>query len=134
MNTKSLEQAFREAQGAVSFIPEGPYRVAAFQVRLSELSVQPSTAALPGKATNIPVKGTAQASTPKSDTKARILEMLGAGYFDQPHSPSEARSELRTRGFHHNPQDVRMTLLRLARSKQLRRLREGERDFRYAKP
>jgi len=68
----------------------------------------------------------------KSDTKRRILELKAEGYFKDPMLPSEVRSELRTRGFHHNPPDVRMALLRLAQDKSFRRLSDGRINFRYA--
>lgn len=133
MIAKDLEQAYAGAIEAVRFIPEGPYRVAAFQVVFDQMTQITAMVEAHAISDAVP-ESNGHAKARRSETQNRILAMKGDGYFDNPRLPSEVRSELQTRGFHHNPSDVRMALLRLAQSKELRRLREGEREFRYAKP
>ena len=69
----------------------------------------------------------------RSQSQQRIIEMLGDGYFDEPRLPSEARDELKVRGFHHNANDVGMALLRLAQKKILRRITVEKGQYRYVR-
>jgi hypothetical protein len=132
MAESTVERAYAEAQQAVHFIPEGQYRAAAFQVMFMRL-LQPD-ANLTAESSRQPIpKTNGHAKAPKSETKNRILAMIADGYFDDPRLPNEVRSELQTRGFHHNAADVRMSLLRMAQNRELRRLRQSDREFRYVK-
>lgn len=124
-------QANKEAQDIVKSIEDPALRIAAYQIVLPRLldRPQPSRPYLDGKDTpggNVSSKGR------KSETKDRILELRESGFFLEPKSPTEVRQRLRTDGYHHNPADVRMALLRLAQKKALRRLEDGTRGFRYA--
>ena len=58
-------------------------------------------------------------------TQGRIMEMADEGFFREPRQVQQIRDELRVRGYHHNRADVRMSLLRLARKKLLRRIPVG---------
>jgi hypothetical protein len=62
----------------------------------------------------------------KAGTQARILGLQSDNFFADPRRLEEVLEELRVRGFHHNKSDVRMSLLRLARKKSLRRIPLGE--------
>jgi hypothetical protein len=62
----------------------------------------------------------------KAGTQARILSLRSDNFFRDPRRLEEVLEELRIRGFHHNKSDVRMSLLRLARKKSLRRIPLGE--------
>ena len=58
-------------------------------------------------------------------------------FFREPRRLEEVLEELRVRGYHHNKSDVRMSLLRLARKKSLRRIPLGEgrqRMYLYVNP
>ena len=71
----------------------------------------------------------------KSETQRRIMEIAGEGFFREPRLPGDVQNELRVRGFHHNAGDIRMSLLRLARRKLLRRIEAGggsKRSYQYA--
>jgi hypothetical protein len=62
----------------------------------------------------------------KGGTQARILSLQSDKFFRDPRRLEQVLEELRIRGFHHNKSDVRMSLLRLARKKSLRRIPLGE--------
>ncbi|HEY2461472.1 MAG TPA: hypothetical protein VGI16_11720 [Candidatus Acidoferrum sp.] len=129
-NSKFLE-ACQAAKEAVSSIQDATYRPVAYGVALRAILAESPTAFT----TNSLSASTPPGNVPKevkSDTKRRILELKGEGYFSDPKLPKEVHSELRVRGFHHNPSDVRMALLRLAQDKTLRRLSENGNRFRYA--
>jgi hypothetical protein len=73
----------------------------------------------------------------KSGTQARILELSDDRFFGEPRRLEQVIEELRIRGYHHNKSDVRMSLLRLARKKALRRIPLGEgrqRMYLYVSP
>jgi hypothetical protein len=73
----------------------------------------------------------------KSGTQARILDLQSDAFFREPRRLEEVLEELRIRGYHHNKSDVRMSLLRLARKKLLRRIALGEgrqRMYLYVSP
>ena len=82
---------------------------------------------------------TASAGDPvrKSGTQARILDLQADNFFREPRRLEEVLEELRIRGYHHNKSDARMSLLRLARKKLLRRIALGEgrqRMYLYVSP
>jgi hypothetical protein len=62
----------------------------------------------------------------KSGTQARIMELRDDHFFAEPRRLEQVLEELRVKGYHHNQSDVRMSLLRLARKKALRRIPLGE--------
>ena len=73
----------------------------------------------------------------KSGTQVRILDLRDEGFFAEPRRLEQVLEELRIRGYHHNKSDVRMSLLRLARKKSLRRIPLGEgrqRMYLYVNP
>src|SRR5687768_5886636 len=73
----------------------------------------------------------------KSSTQARILDLRDERFFAEPRRLEQVLEELRIRGYHHNKSDVRMSLLRLARKKSLRRIPLGEgrqRMYLYVNP
>jgi hypothetical protein len=70
-------------------------------------------------------------------TQARILDLRDERFFAEPRRLEQVLEELRIRGYHHNKSDVRMSLLRLARKKSLRRIPLGEgrqRMYLYVNP
>ena len=73
----------------------------------------------------------------KSGTQSRILDLRSDDFFRDPRRLEEVLEELRIKGYHHNKSDVRMSLLRLARKKLLRRIALGEgkqRTYLYVSP
>jgi len=70
-------------------------------------------------------------------TQGRILHLRSEGFFGEPRRLEQVLEELRIGGYHHNKSDVRMSLLRLARKKLLRRIPFGagrQKTFLYADP
>lgn len=73
----------------------------------------------------------------KGGTQTRILDLRSDNFFREPRRLEEVLEDLRIRGYHHNKSDVRMSLLRLARKKLLRRIALGEgrqRMYLYVSP
>ena len=70
-------------------------------------------------------------------TQGRILHLCSEGFFGEPRRLEQVLEELRIGGYHHSKSDVRMSLLRLARKKLLRRIPFGagrQRTFLYVEP
>ena len=70
-------------------------------------------------------------------TQGRILHLRSEGFFEEPRRLEQVWEELRIGGYHHSKSDVRMSLLRLARKKLLRRIPFGsgrQRTFLYSVP
>ena len=133
MDSTRFLEACRAAEELVAPIQDSAYRTVAYGVAVQAIVSEGRTTS--SVETRVATAGGGQASKAvKSDTKRRILDLKTEGYFGDPRLPSEVRSELRVRGFHHNPGDVRMTLLRLAQDKNLRRISDGGNNFRYAQP
>ena len=101
-----FEQACREAIKMASSIEEPTYRVAAFQVALMKLTGEFPKSLEEKKAPPSSIAPPSKRDTPKSETKARILEMISDGWLKEPRLPTEVGAELRLRGFHHNAADV----------------------------
>jgi hypothetical protein len=59
-------------------------------------------------------------------TQGRILDLRSGGFFSEPRRLEQVIEELQVRGYHHNKADVRMSLLRLARKRLLRRITFGQ--------
>ena len=70
-------------------------------------------------------------------TQGRILHLRSEGFFGEPRRLEQVLEELRIGGYHHSKSDVRMSLLRLARKKLLRRIPFGagrQKTFLYVEP
>jgi hypothetical protein len=133
MDANRFLKACRIAEELVVPIQDPAYRTVAYGVAVQAImSEGRTTSSLETRASTAGEEPAPKAV--KSDTKRRILDLKTEGYFGDPRLPSEVRSELRVRGFHHNPGDVRMALLRLAQDKTLRRVSDGGNNFRYAQP
>ena len=61
-----------------------------------------------------------------SGTQGRIAELADEGFFGEPRVAEQVQEEMRVKGYHHSKADVRMSLLRLARKRLLRRIVTGE--------
>ena len=102
-------------------------------------------AEVPGSATHgVTRTGKAPISAPaplekvkEGGTQGRILDLRADGFFGEPRQVEQVLEELQVRGYHHNKSDVRMSLLRLARRKMLRRIVYGaarQKMFYYVNP
>ena len=145
MNKESIEklleasrQAAREVESAVSAIKD-PHlrRVVAgviMQRILDEVDTgEKTTSTDPSRASS----SNAADAVQKSGTQSRILDLRADSFFRDPRRLEEVLEELRIKGYHHNKSDIRMSLLRLARKKLLRRIALGEgrqRTYLYVSP
>ena len=131
-------QAAREVESAVSGVKDPHLRGV-----IAGVIMQRILEAVGDNPTHAVVR---QVSLPSSDsgalirkggTQARIMELRSDSFFRDPRRLEEVLEELRVRGYHHNKSDVRMSLLRLARKKSLRRIPLGEgrqRMYLYVNP
>jgi hypothetical protein len=125
-------QAAREVESAVSAVKDphlrGVIAGVIMQRILDEVDTNERSALVPLAAAG-PVR--------KSGTQARILDLRSDSFFREPRRLEEVLEELRIKGYHHNKSDIRMSLLRLARKKLLRRIALGEgrqRMYLYVSP
>jgi hypothetical protein len=130
-------QASREVEVAVSPVKDphlrGILAGAIMQRILQEVGSAPASASAAG----LPTSNVSGSQIRKSSTQARILDLRDERFFAEPRRLEQVLEELRIRGYHHNKSDVRMSLLRLARKKSLRRIPLGEgrqRMYLYVNP
>jgi hypothetical protein len=132
------KQAAREVESAVSTIKDphlrGVVAGVIMQRILDEVDTNEKSAL-----TEVSPVGSSYVGDPlrKSGTQSRILDLRADDFFRDPRRLEEVLEELRIKGYHHNKSDVRMSLLRLARKKLLRRIALGEgkqRTYLYVSP
>ena len=131
-------QTGREVESAVSSVKDphlrGIIAGVIMQRILQDVGSYEESVSAPGLASTSSISGS---QIRKSGTQARILDLGAEGFFREPRRLEQVLEELRIRGYHHNKSDVRMSLLRLARKKALRRIPLGEgrqRMYLYVKP
>jgi hypothetical protein len=128
-------QAAREVESAVSAIKDSHVRAVVAGVIMQRILDEVDTSER--SATAAASSGYSGDVARKSGTQARILDLRSDSFFRDPRRLEEVLEELRIRGYHHNKSDVRMSLLRLARKKLLRRIALGEgrqRMYLYVSP
>ncbi|MDD5302741.1 MAG: hypothetical protein PHS14_06480 [Elusimicrobia bacterium] len=118
------------AEEAVHDMKDGDMKVKAFEVVLKHLleSGAPSAPSSTKKAINKAAKTTRKQDGPT----ARIADLIETGIFDKPCALGIVHAALRDLGHLYPLSTVSVTLLRLARDKKLRRVREGGK-YLYAK-
>lgn len=131
-------QAAREVESAVSTVKDphlrGVIAGVIMQRILDEVDINEKSASVPVTVQSSSYPGDA---VRKSGTQSRILDLRSDDFFRDPRRLEEVLEELRIKGYHHNKSDVRMSLLRLARKKFLRRIALGEgkqRMYLYVSP
>jgi hypothetical protein len=133
-----VKQTAPEVESAVSGIKDVRLRAAIGAVIMQRILQEvddTKTAALAKPPSFISPESGGEAR--KAGTQARILDLRSDKFFADPRRLEEVLEELRVRGYHHNKSDVRMSLLRLARKKSLRRIPLGEgrqRMYLYVNP
>jgi hypothetical protein len=134
MNTIDLVGLRKVAEQAVSDMPEGQYRLAAFQIILKSLlregaSVQEGVGA--------PQIGRLSSGDSPSSFADRIAVLATEGFFSEPRSLSAILNALAERGWHYAAENVSTPLVRLVRQRQLRRLQVTDakrRVWKYSLP
>jgi hypothetical protein len=131
-------QAAREVESAVSTIKDPHLRGVIAGVIMERILAEVDTNE---RSASVPVSaaGSSYSGDParKSGTQLRILDLRSDNFFREPRRLEEVLEELRIKGYHHNKSDIRMSLLRLARKKLLRRIALGEgrqRMYLYVSP
>jgi hypothetical protein len=131
-------QAAREVESAVSAVKDPHLRRVIAGVIMERILVEAATDSGRASAAASPPSSTnATSSVKKTSTQARILDLRSDNFFRDPRRLEEVLEELRIKGYHHNKSDIRMSLLRLARKKLLRRIALGEgrqRMYLYVSP
>jgi hypothetical protein len=126
-------QAAREVESAVSVVKDPRVRGIIAGVIMQRILDEVDTS-VPATAASSTYSGDA---VRKTGTQARILDLRSDSFFREPRRLEEVLEELRINGYHHNKSDIRMSLLRLARKKLLRRIALGEgrqRMYLYVSP
>ena len=106
------------------------YRLSAFEIILARLLSEAPQFSIEKPVTGAhpePQKG-AKPKSAKSLLPDRIMELAPEGFFNQPKSAGEIRSELRNRGYAYSFASVGMALLALLRRRELRRILEKKGD------
>jgi hypothetical protein len=135
---KIVRQAAPEVEAAVSAVTDSHLRgviAGVIMQRILEEAVNDET--VDSRRPLRPSSSDFNSQTRKSGTQERILELRSEDFFRDPRRLEQVLEELRVRGYHHNQSDVRMSLLRLARKKSLRRIPLGEgrqRMYLYVNP
>jgi hypothetical protein len=131
-------QSAREVESAVSPIKDPHLRAVVAGVIMQRILDEVDTNEKSALAEASPVSSSYSGdSLRKSGTQSRILDLRSDDFFRDPRRLEEVLEELRIKGYHHNKSDVRMSLLRLARKKFLRRIALGEgkqRTYLYVSP
>ena len=132
-------QAAREVESAVSTVKDPHLRGVIAGVIMQRILDEVDTNERGSSATASSSASSSFSADParKSGTQSRILDLRSDSFFREPRRLEEVLEDLRIRGYHHNKSDVRMSLLRLARKKLLRRIALGEgrqRMYLYVSP
>jgi len=134
----AARETCRDVESAVSSV-EDPHLRAVLAGALMQRILQEAAGGETGIAPGLGARsfGPADSGSRRSGTQARILELRDEKFFSDPRRLEQVLEELKIRGYHHNKSDVRMSLLRLARKKALRRIPLGEgrqRMYLYVNP
>lgn len=134
MTGTDLVGARKKAEEAVADMKDGPLKTKAFEVILSSLLAAPAPVPNPQHAGPTPERRQVSAS---SSLWGRIEVLADEGIFDQPRSLAEIQGALAERGWHYPQANLSTPLVRLVRSRKLRRLQlpEGKkRVWKYSLP
>jgi hypothetical protein len=133
MDAKKLIELRKQAEKAVKDMPDGEFKLKAFEVILNHLLA-------PGKAqgssepqVEIQPKASEKSSLENADarsTQGRILVLKDEGFFKKPQSISQVRSELQAHGWHYPVTTLSGQLIKLVQKRKLRRQRgkDGKRQ------
>lgn len=129
----------RDIESAVASIKDPYVRGAVAAVIMQRIMQEAESDEASAPGAPAPAVGSNASANPlrKSGTQPRILDLRDEKFFVEPRRLEQVLEELRIRGYHHNKSDVRMSLLRLARKKLLRRIPLGEgrqRMYLYVNP
>ncbi|HED53738.1 MAG TPA: hypothetical protein ENJ00_06010 [Phycisphaerales bacterium] len=128
-SSSSYAEMVAEAEAAVQSVKDPELRRVAFEKILESLLGGGSTSS-PKKTSKKTSKKTAKKAATKSaprgkGPKARLLELIDDGFFDEQRTLTDVKSELADRGFHIPVTSLSNPLMRLTRDKKLRRQKQS---------
>lgn len=133
MDAKKLIELRKQAEKAVKDMPDGEFKLKAFEVILNHLlapgKMQAQTSSDAGSSSKhvpAPEPDTADAES----AQGRILVLKAEGFFKSPRSIGQTRSELQAHGWHYPVTTLSGELMKLVQRRRLRRQRgkEGNRQ------
>ena len=139
MDMKKLVGLRKEAEKAVSDMADGPLKIKAFEVILSDLlqGLQVGGRELVmGNSKPTAVKK-ANASKDEKSVAGRILRLRDEGFFKELRGISEIRKELATNGWHYRLTSLSGPLQGIVQRRELRRLKDKEGNksvWKYSEP
>ena len=133
MDAKKLIELRKQAEKAVQDMPDGEFKLKAFEVILNHL-LAPGKAQLTSESqAEAPQRKAVVNEAEDSDaqsTQGRILVLKAEGFFKKPQSIGQTRSELAARGWLYPVTPLSGELIQLVQKRKLRRHRgkEGNRQ------
>lgn len=131
MDVKKLIELRKEAEKAVSDMPDGDLKLKAFEVILSHLMSD----SLESKV--LPTEETKEEGFSEKSVAGRLLVLKEEGFFKNPKALAEVRQELQTHGWHYPNATIAHALIKLVQKKRLRRqkVREANKEpWKYSNP
>jgi hypothetical protein len=137
MDTNSVIEARRKAEQAVADMPEGDLKLKAFELilnRLLSVAAETYDSAEPARPKPPLRSATADRSRQVGNhadavplsAPARVLQLKAEGFFVEQRGITEVRQELQTHGWRYPLTALSGTLMKLVRSRELRRERVGD--------
>lgn len=134
---RSLREARRRAEAAVSDMPDGELKVKAFEIILQQLIISIAPTALYSVKTSV-----ARAASPRLDRQPqslteRILSLQAEGFFKEPQSIGSVRQGLKVHGWIYPVTTLSGALQALVQKRKLRRerMRDGNKTgWKYFNP
>ena len=140
MEVDRLTKVRKQAEAAVSDMPDGALKVKAFEVILGHLIGDPSTSAERASVGGA-VKSASASESKRAKTKpsipGRILVLKDEGFFNKQRTLPEVQEALATNGWHYTQRNLSGPLLGLARKGDLRRVpfKDGKKKiYKYSNP
>jgi len=133
MDTKKLIELRKQAEKAVRDMPDGEFKLKAFEVILNHLlapgKVQPASGS-GGEPPQSRATVSEAEDTDDQSTQGRGLVLKAEGFFKKPQSIGQIRSELGAHGWHYPVTTLSGELMKLVQKRKLRRQRgkEGNRQ------
>lgn len=129
---EGLQKKIETAQDAVGKMTDDSLKPIAFQTILQRLLASDEGTGLKSEKTPqllSPSKREAKRKDkqPKG-AKGRVEELVREGFFAEPRTVAEVRSELQRHGWHHASRELSRALIRVVREKKLRRIKEPENE------
>ena len=138
MDVKKLIEVRKEAEKAVSDMPDGDLKLKAFEVILNYLMSGGVEAKVmqKGETKEAPSK-IEKEDFPEKSVAGRLLVLKEEGFFKNPKSLAEVRQELEAHGWHYPNTTIAPILIRIVQKKKLRRqkIKEAHKQlWKYSNP